>query len=146
MATPRKSLKAEAAPALEVELPIVCIVTVDEEFVEGLSRELSPWCHVVVRDRYEDLIRWTRESGVAAVLLSIDTEGEEAFGGLPVLNELRLLNENLTLISMSRARARAVEKQALGSGADAHFRSPVDVDELRVTLIEICLLYTSRCV
>jgi len=137
MATPRKSLKAEAAPALEVELPIVCIVTVDEEFVEGLSRELSPWCHVVVRDRYEDLIRWTRESGVAAVLLSIDTEGEEAFGGLPVLNELRLLNENLTLISMSRARARAVEKQALGSGADAHFRSPVDVDELRVTLIEI---------
>jgi DNA-binding NtrC family response regulator len=140
MATPRKSPKAEAASALKAERPIVCIVTVDEEFVEDVSRELAPWCNVVVRDRYEDLTRWSREAGVAAVLLSIDTEGDEAFGGLPVLNELRLLNENLTLISMSRARARAVEKQSLSNGADAHFRSPVDVDELRVTLIEIMRL------
>jgi len=80
--------------------------------------------------------------GVAAVLLSIDTDGDEAFGGLSVLNELRRLNENLTLISMSRARARAVEKQALENGSDAHFRSPVDVDELRMTLIEIMRLRT----
>jgi DNA-binding NtrC family response regulator len=137
MATPRKPSTAESTPAPEVELPIVCIVTVDEDFVEGLSRELAPWCHVEVRDSYEGLTRWTRETGVAAVLLSIDTEGDESFGGLPVLNELRRLNESLTLISMSRARARAVEKQALSNGADAHFRSPVDVDELRVTLIEI---------
>jgi DNA-binding NtrC family response regulator len=140
MATPRKSAKAEPDSASEAELPIVCIVTVDEDFVDDLSRELAPWCHVEVRDSYEGLTRWTRESGVAAVLLSIDTEGDEPFGGLPVLDELRRLNENLTLISMSRARARSVEKQALSSGVDAHFRSPVDVDELRVTLIEIMRL------
>ncbi|MGA9585484.1 MAG: sigma-54 dependent transcriptional regulator, partial [Terracidiphilus sp.] len=41
-----------------------------------------------------------------------------------------------TLISMSRARARSVEKQALSAGADAHFRSPVDVAELRMTLLD----------
>jgi DNA-binding NtrC family response regulator len=140
MAPTKRSSKAEAAPAPEAELPIVCIVTVDEEFVDGLSLELAPWCEVVVRDSYDGLTRWTRETGAAAVLLSIDTEGDEAFGGLPVLNELRRLNENLTLISMSRARVRAVEKQALSNGADAHFRSPVDVDELRVTLIEIMRL------
>jgi DNA-binding NtrC family response regulator len=140
MATHRKTSKAEPAPAPEAELPIVCIVTVDEEFVEDLSRELSPWCHVEVRDSYDDLTRWTRESGAAAVLLSIDTEGDDPFGGLPVLNDLRRLNENLTLISMSRARTRAVEKQALNAGVDAHFRSPVDVDELRVTLIEVMRL------
>jgi DNA-binding NtrC family response regulator len=142
MATPRKQSKAEQEPAPEVELPIVCIVTVDEDFVDDLSRELAPWCHVEVRDSYEGLTRWTREVGVAAVLLSIDTDGDEAFGGLSVLNELRRLNENLTLISMSRARARAVEKQALENGSDAHFRSPVDVDELRMTLIEIMRLRT----
>ena len=140
MAPPKRSSKAEPIPVAEVELPIVCIVTVDEELVEGLSPELAPWCEVVVRDSYEGLTRWTRETGVAAVLLSIDTEGDESFGGLSALNELRRLNENMTLISMSRARARAVEKQALANGADAHFRSPVDVDELRVTLIEIMRL------
>jgi len=81
MATPRKSPKAEADSAPEVELPIVCIVTVDEDFVDDLSRELAPWCHVVVRDSYEGLTLWTRETGVAAVLLSIDTEGDEHLAG-----------------------------------------------------------------
>ena len=39
---------------------------------------------------------------------------------------------------MSRARARSVEKQALEAGADVHFRTPVDVSELRTALVE-CL-------
>ena len=120
----------------ETELPAVCIVTVDEEFLEVLRAELSPWFRVIERDSYAGLARWAREAGVAAILLDIDTQGEDPFGGLPVLNELRRLDEGLTLMSMSRARARSVEKQALGAGADAHFRNPVDVAELRITLTE----------
>lgn len=120
----------------EAALPAVCIVTVDEDFLDVLSPELSPWFQVIKCDSYDDLARWTREAGIAAVLLDIDTHGENPYGGLPVLNELRSLNENLTLISLSRARARSVEKQALMAGADAHFRNPVDLAELRMTLAE----------
>ena len=101
-----------------------------------LIPELAPWFTVIDRDSYQDLARWTREAHVAAVLLDIDTEGEDPYGGLPVLNELRRLNENFTLISMSRARLRSVEKLAHGAGADAHFRNPVDLAELRMTLTE----------
>ena len=120
----------------QTALPVVCIVTVDEEFLGVVTPELSPWFQVMVRGNYDDLVRLTREAGVAAILLDIDTEGEDPFGGLPVLNELRSLNDNVTLISMGRARARAMEKQALNAGADAHFRNPVDVTELRMTLVE----------
>ena len=120
----------------QTALPVVCIVTVDEEFLGVVTPELSPWLQVMVRGNYDDLVRLTREAGVAAILLDIDTEGEDPFGGLPVLNELRSLNDNVTLISMGRARARAMEKQALNAGADAHFRNPVDVTELRMTLVE----------
>jgi DNA-binding NtrC family response regulator len=91
---------------------------------------------IVVRDSYEDIARWTRERQVSAVLLDIDTQGEDLHGGLPILTELRRLNADFTLISMSRARARSVEKQALTAGVDAHFRSPVDVAELRMTLLD----------
>ena len=108
----------------QTALPVVCIVTVDEEFLGVVTPELSPWFQVMVRGNYDDLVRLTREAGVAAILLDIDTEGEDPFGGLPVLNELRSLNDNVTLISMGRARARAMEKQALNAGADAHFRNP----------------------
>ncbi len=133
MASRRKAVEPEPQSAA---LPAVCIVTVDEEFLGQLTPELSPWFQVISRGSYDDLARWTRESGMAAVLLDIDTQGEDPFGGLPVLNELRRLNENLTLISLSRARARSVEKQALNAGADAHFRNPVDLAELRMTLAE----------
>jgi len=118
---------------------IVCIVTLDNEFVEVLRTELLPWVDVVLRDTYEDLARWTREKGVSAVVLDIDTQGEDPYGGIPVLEELHRLNGEFTLISVSRARARSVERQALNAGADAHFRNPVDVPELRVVLLETML-------
>jgi DNA-binding NtrC family response regulator len=114
----------------------VCIVTLDEEFVEISRNELQPWVEIVVRDTYEDLARWTREKQVSAVVIDIDTHGEDSLGGLSVLTELRRLNSDFTLISLSRARARSVEKQALAAGADAHFRTPVDVAELRMTLLD----------
>lgn len=136
MTTRRKPVEPEPPPVQEAELPAVCVVTVDEDFLGVVSPELSPWFQVVSRDTYDDLARWARESGVAAVLLDIDTQGEDPFGGLSVLNELRSLNEGLTLITLSRARTRSVEKQALNSGADAHFRNPVDLAELRMTLAE----------
>jgi DNA-binding NtrC family response regulator len=117
-------------------LPTVCIVTADQQFVDVLRTELVPWVDVVVRETYEDLARWTRSKQVSAVVIDIDTEGEDNFGGLPVLTELRRLNKDFTLISMSRTRSRAVEKQALTAGADAHFRNPVDIPELRITLLD----------
>jgi len=85
--------------------PTVCIVTLDQDFVETLRTELLPWVQVVVRDGYEDLARWTRENHISAVILDIDTQGEEPYGGIPVLTELRRLSPDFTLISVSRARA-----------------------------------------
>jgi len=117
-------------------LPVICVVTVDEEFLDVLRPELAPWFQVEVRGSYDGLDRWAKQAQVAAVLLDIDTEGDDAFGGLPFLNQLRRLNGDLTLISLSRSRTRAVEKQALAAGADAHFRNPVDVAELRTTVVE----------
>jgi DNA-binding NtrC family response regulator len=134
--SPAQNVPHASQASAATPLPTVCIVTLDEEFLEILRTELLPWVHIVVRDTYEDLARWTRERQVSAVLLDIDTQGEDPFGGLLVLSELRRLNTDFTLISMSRARARSVEKQALSAGADAHFRSPVDVAELRMTLLD----------
>jgi len=136
MALRRNSKVTNSSSAPQATLPVVCIVTMDQEFLGVLIPEIAPWFKVIVRDSYDDLARWTRKADVAAVLLDIDTEGEDPYGGLPVLNELRRLNENFTLISMSRARLRSVEKQAHNAGADAHFRNPVDLAELRTTLTE----------
>ena len=140
MASRRPAVDKASPLSQHLRLPVVCVVTVDNQFVEDLGPELMPWFKIVLRETYEDLARWTRESHVQAVLLDIDTgdsDDERTYGGLPVLNELRRLNSEFVLISMSRSRTRSVEKQALEAGADAHFRSPVDISELRLTLVDL---------
>ena len=141
---PRPPAVDKASPmSQQPRLPVVCVVTVDSQFVKDLGPELAPWFQIVLRDSYDDLARWTREVHVQAVVLDIDTEEsdeERTYGGLPVLNELRRLNGDFVIISLSRSRTRSVEKQALEAGADAHFRSPVEVSELRLTLVDLLRL------
>jgi DNA-binding NtrC family response regulator len=116
--------------------PAVCIVAADPEFIELLDAELKPWCEVLVRNTYDDLARWTRENGVSAVVLDIDTVGDDSYGGIPVLEEMRRMNPDFALVSVSRARSRSVEKLAMDAGVDAHFRTPLDVLEVRTTLVD----------
>ena len=119
-------------------LPPVCLVSAEESFVELVALEIEPWCRVTVQNKYDGLAQWAqRQDTLSAVVLDIDTAGKDALGGLRVVNELRRLDGNLTLISVSRAVARSVEKQALEAGVDAHFRAPVDVSELRTVLVEL---------
>jgi DNA-binding NtrC family response regulator len=124
------------SPVAHLSLPAVCLVTADQEFHKEIIPELLPWFQVAVRDSYEDLARWTRRTKAVAVLIDIDSDGPEPHAGLPVLAELRRLDDAVVLISISRSRTRSVEKQSLEAGANAHFRSPVDLAEVRLTLIE----------
>ena len=140
MASRRNAVESGSAPVPHTTLPTICAVTEDIEFLDELIPEVVPWFQVVIREDYVDLARWTREARVVAVLLDIDTDGPEEYGGLQVLDELRRLNEDLVLISLSRSRTRSVEKQALEAGADVHFRRPVDIAELRLALAD-----TLRC-
>src|ERR1700733_5262974 len=98
------ALHVEAPLQAQDPLPLVCVVTIDGEFLDVLTSELAPWFELTVGDTYEGLARGGRETGVFAVLLEMDTEEEVAFWVLLGLNELRKLNPDLTLISMSRAR------------------------------------------
>jgi two-component system response regulator PilR (NtrC family) len=139
MTARRSTAQPTPSTAAHLALPVVCVVTTDEDFLHELTPELLPWFQVVVRQTYDDLARWTREAHVVGVLLDIDTDDTktgDAHGGLAVLNELRRLNQDFVLISLSRSRTRSVEKQAIEAGADVHFRSPVDIAELRLALAE----------
>jgi DNA-binding NtrC family response regulator len=115
-------------------LPAICLITADEEFQREIEAELAPWYRVRHRNHYGDTAIWVREQRAQAVLVDIDTQGEEAHAGVRVLRELRILERDLVLISLSRSRARAVEKQATEAGSDAHFHSPIDPSELRLVL------------
>ena len=123
-----------AQPNADDTLPVVCLITADEDFHREIESELAPWYQVQPRNHYGDAPKWVREHRAEAVMVDIDTQGEEAHAGVRVLHELRILERGLVLISLSRSRARGVEKQAMDAGSDAHFHSPIDLSELRLVL------------
>jgi DNA-binding response OmpR family regulator len=131
---PNRSTGPDIATSAEEVLPTVCLITADENFQGEIEAELAPWYHVRHRNHYVDAAIWVREHRAQAVLVDIDTQGEDAHAGVGVLRELRILERGLVLISLSRSRARAVEKQATEAGSDAHFHSPIDPSELRLVL------------
>jgi DNA-binding NtrC family response regulator len=115
-------------------LPVVCLITADEEFLSEIEPELAPWYQVRHRKNFGDTAIWVREQRAEALLVDIDSQGDEADTGIRVLRELHVLERGLVLISLSRSRARGLEKQAIEAGSDAHFRSPIDLSELRLVL------------
>jgi DNA-binding NtrC family response regulator len=131
---PDRSTGTDTATLTEETLPTVCLITADENFQGEIEAELAPWYQVRHRNHYGDAAIWVREQRAQAVLVDIDTQGEDAHAGVGVLRELRILDRGLVLISLSRSRARAVEKQATEAGSDAHFHSPIDPSELRLVL------------
>jgi DNA-binding NtrC family response regulator len=117
-------------------LPAICLVTQDKEFEEELVPELLPWLQVAVRTSYKDLARWVKAAQIVALLIDIDLDEVEPDSGFAILRELRRLDANCVLISLSRSRTRSVETRALEAGATMHFRSPFDLGEVRLSLIE----------
>ncbi len=117
-------------------LPGVCLVTSDDELHHDIATQLLPWFQIVVRGSMKDLARWTRESQVVAVLLDLDTAAASEAAGLAAVAELRTLNPHFVLISLGSGPARPLQKQALAAGCDAHFRTPVNLLELRLKLVE----------
>jgi DNA-binding NtrC family response regulator len=131
---PNRSTGPDAVTSAEETLPTACLITADVHFQGEIEAELAPWYLVRHRSHYGDAAIWVREHRAQAVLVDIDTQGEDAHAGVGVLRELRILERGLVLISLSRSRARAVEKQATEAGSDAHFHSPIDPSELRLVL------------
>lgn len=133
-----KAAQREEATNRDQGILPVCLVSADEEFLRAATMEIEPWCRVTACAEYTGLAHWAqRQHAMCGIVVDIDTDGRDPLGGLRVIEELRRLNGDLTLISVSRAVARSVEKQALEAGADAHFRAPVDVSELRTAMVEL---------
>jgi hypothetical protein len=81
-------------------LPVVCVVTTDDELRQEMCLQLMPWFQVVVRHTLRNLAHWTREAKVVAVLMDVGTAGPEMAAKLAILKELRVLNPHFVLVTL----------------------------------------------
>lgn len=124
------------ANAVARALPLhkVVFVTTDDSVIPEIEQNIAPNFETFMLRTGDEAILSLEELSPAAILLDLDTVGIGDEDGLQLLRKLRLLNEDLVLIALTRLTTRSVRLRAGQYGADEFFIAPLDFDELRIVL------------
>jgi DNA-binding NtrC family response regulator len=69
-----------------------------------------------------------------AILLDLDSVGDDQSEALRLLQEIRRVRDDLVLVAITRSNSRSIPLKASEAGADEFFLAPLDFQELQVVL------------
>jgi DNA-binding NtrC family response regulator len=121
---------AKVEPAREA----VVIVTTDELVGPEAKTHLAGPYELTLLETWDDVVSLVNKQAPDAVLVDLDTVGEDSEDGIKALAELRAIGPNLVLIGLTRSNSRNLRLKAVGATADEYFVAPVDFAEVRTTL------------
>jgi two-component system response regulator PilR (NtrC family) len=71
---------------------------------------------------------------IRAVLLDLDSVGQDSAEALRLLRDIRHVRDDLVLVAITRSNSRSIPLKASEAGADEFFLAPLDFQELQVVL------------
>ena len=114
--------------------PRIALITGDEEVLPEVQSSLASVFHTTMLGSRDELLTLLSEAALEAVVVDIDTAGEESGSGTALLAELRQLEPDLLLVALTRSRSKAVRQKAQEAGSDEFFVAPVDFDQVQTVL------------
>ncbi len=114
--------------------PRIALITGDEDVVPEVQSSLASVFHTTILGSRDELLTLLSEAALEAVVVDIDTAGEESGSGTALLTELRQLEPDLLLVALTRSRSKLVRQKAQEAGSDEFFVAPVDFDQVRAVL------------
>ena len=112
----------------------IALITGDQEVLPEVQSSLASVFHTTMLSSRDELLTLLSEAALEAVIIDIDTAGEESGSGTALLAELRQLEPDLLLVALTRSRNKLLRQKAQESGADEFFVAPVDFDQVRAVL------------
>jgi DNA-binding NtrC family response regulator len=112
----------------------IAIVTTDESVLPDVEQFLAPAFDTRFLQSKGEILPLLHQVPLDALIVDIDTAGEDTEDGLAVLRDLRCINHDFVLVALTRTRSRQVRLKAGEVGADEFFVAPVDFQELRIVL------------
>src|SRR5436305_8332368 len=109
----------------------IAFVSSDEGILPTVQESLAPSFHTSFLISSDQLIAFQAETPLDAVILDIDTAGNESQDGCAVLAQLRAEHPDLVLFGITRYRSRGLRLKAEAAGADEMFVSALDFLEMR---------------
>ncbi|MGE5205856.1 MAG: sigma 54-interacting transcriptional regulator [Chlamydiota bacterium] len=112
----------------------VAIVTTDEQVGPEASKYLDGACQLHLLQTWEELVARLQREPLNAILLDLDTLGDNSDTGIAAVRELRSNFPDLVLVAMTRSNSRALRWKAMEATADEYFVAPVDFQEVQIVL------------
>jgi DNA-binding NtrC family response regulator len=125
-----RSVAAARAP----EPRRIAFITADNSVAPKVEQFLEPSFQVRLLDSWSQLAPLLTELPLDAVLLDLDTQGIAPAAAIDLLAKLRGMNQDLTLMALTRSPDHDLRLKAAKDPVDDFFVSPVDFRELQIIL------------
>ena len=112
----------------------VVIVTGDELVRPEAETYLAPDYDLRVLQTWDELLALIKKQSPDAILLDIDTVGEDSEQGITALAELRSFLPDLVLVALTRSESRGLRHKAIDATVDQYFVAPINFEEVRIVL------------
>ncbi|MFZ0285864.1 MAG: sigma-54 dependent transcriptional regulator [Terriglobales bacterium] len=112
----------------------IAIVTGDELVGPEAETYLAPDYDLHVFQTWDELLALIKKQLPDAILLDIDTVGDNSERGITALAELRSVGPDLVLVALTRSDSRKLRHKAIEATVDQYFVAPINFEEVRVVL------------
>ncbi len=112
----------------------IAIITAESSALPDMQHFLAPRFKAALAQTEKQIQAVADDSAVRAVLIDLDSIGEEVSDALQLLQDIRQLRNDLVLVAITRSNSRTVPLKASQAGADEFFLAPLDFQELQIVL------------
>jgi DNA-binding NtrC family response regulator len=123
-----------AATRPQPVLPAIAIVTTDELVGPEAAKYLDSAYQLQMLQTWDELQAMLQEISLDAILLDLDTLGENSDVGVAALRELRSNHPDMMLVAMTRSNSRHLRWKATEATADEYFVAPIEFQEVQIIL------------
>jgi DNA-binding NtrC family response regulator len=112
----------------------IAIITGETSAFPDMRHYLAPRFDAILAQNQKQIEGTVEDLTVSAVLIDLDSVGDDPSDGLQLLKDIRQLREDMVLVAATRSNSRSIPLKASQAGADEFFLAPLDFQELQIVL------------
>ena len=124
----------QAEPVLGSSGYHIAIITAESSTFPDMQYFLAPRFLPSLAQNENQIQAAVDDVAVRAVLMDLDSIGEDSSDALRLMREIRQVRDDLVLVAITRSNSRSLPLKSSEAGADEFFLAPLDFQELQIVL------------
>jgi DNA-binding NtrC family response regulator len=112
----------------------IAIITAETAAFPDMQHFLAPRFKPALAQTEKQIQAVADDPAIRAVLIDLDSIGQEVSNALQLLQDIRQVRNDLVLVAITRSNSRTIPLKASQAGADEFFLAPLDFQELQIVL------------